>query len=85
MILPFDLSSNLEKLKERPLLIWHGEKDPVIPFSFASDFYGMARKNYSDEGKIAFSNAPGIGHKVNRAAMIEAADWFGKLISTNKG
>ncbi|WLV25537.1 alpha/beta hydrolase [Aciduricibacillus chroicocephali] len=84
MILPFDLSGQLEKLNRRPLFIWHGEKDSVIPFSFAKEFYEKAKEYYPDNGEITFMKAPGVGHKVNRAAMLAAADWFGSFISKDK-
>lgn len=80
MIAPYDLSKQPERLESRPLFIWHGMQDKVIPFEFAEEFYENAKKQYTDQSKITFSPAEGLDHKVNRAAMIQAVDWFAELI-----
>src|SRR5699024_9791798 len=47
-IIPFiektDLSKQLHVLKNKHLFMWHGEKDPVIPFSFAQQFYDEVKR-----------------------------------------
>jgi len=80
MLEPFDLSKQLKKLNGRPLFIWHGEKDAIIPFTNAEKFYEAAYPLYEDKNKIKLSANPNSGHAVNRAAMIEATNWFKKLI-----
>lgn len=32
---PYDLSKHLERLGDRPLLLWHGKKDDVVPFKYS--------------------------------------------------
>lgn len=32
---PYDLSKHLERLGNRPLLLWHGKKDDVVPFKYS--------------------------------------------------
>lgn len=80
MLVPFDLSKQLNKLNKRPLFIWHGEKDALIPFANAQKLYEAARPLYENQKNIQFSADPNAGHAVNRAAMIEATNWFKQLI-----
>src|SRR5699024_6552472 len=53
----FDLSLHKETLNERPLLFWHGDKDPVVPFHLSYSFYREAKGKYKNkkntrDGKI---------------------------------
>lgn len=34
-----DLSLKPERLQNRPVLFWHGDKDPVVPFDHSHSFY----------------------------------------------
>ncbi len=36
---PYDLSEQLEKIKNRPLLLWHGKKDDVVPFAYSERLF----------------------------------------------
>lgn len=75
-IADYDISETPGVLNGRPLLIWHGENDPVIPYSFATAFYEEARAMYEDQTKIRLISEPNRGHKVSRKAILEAVRWF---------
>ncbi|WP_163972023.1 alpha/beta fold hydrolase [Oceanobacillus halotolerans] len=72
----YDLSQQPEKLNGRPLLFWHGEKDPVVPFDHSYTFYKEVEKQYKSRDKIHFVKEKDRGHKVTRPAILEAVKWF---------
>lgn len=71
-----DLSKQMEKLFERPVFFWHGEKDMVVPFSHAYDFYMEASRYYKNPDNIRFLREVQQGHKVSRFAVLETVNWF---------
>ncbi|MFC2949940.1 prolyl oligopeptidase family serine peptidase [Virgibacillus sediminis] len=74
----YDLSEQPGKLDGRPLLFWHGDSDPVVPFDHSFTFYEQAEKEYTDKDKIRFIKEEGRGHKVSRHAVLETVKWFEK-------
>lgn len=79
-IKPYDLSQQVELLKERPLFIWHGEEDKVIPFHFASEFYKKAKHTYKNKSHIHLVKEKNRDHKVSRRAILETVQWFVKFL-----
>lgn len=76
-LLPVDLSMNMEKLNNRPLLFWHGKKDPIVPYTYAYDFYQKVKKNYSEHpDRIRFILDHHAGHKVSREGLLATVNWF---------
>ncbi|MDC3413706.1 prolyl oligopeptidase family serine peptidase [Aquibacillus sp. 3ASR75-11] len=71
-----DLSRQIEKLYERPIFFWHGEKDSVVPFDHAYNFYERAIQEYKNPESIRFLREPGRDHKVSRYAILETVKWF---------
>lgn len=74
----YDLSTQVEKLKERPLLFWHGENDAVVPFDHSYTFYEEARAMYENPDNIQFLKEANRDHKVSRYAILETVKWFEK-------
>lgn len=72
----YDLSNKLHKLKDRPLLLWHGDADRVVPFDHSASFYERAKKTYSNEDYIHFIKESNRDHKVSRNAILKTVDWF---------
>ncbi|AXN40170.1 prolyl oligopeptidase family serine peptidase [Peribacillus butanolivorans] len=76
---PFDLSLNQDKLSNRPLLFWHGAKDPVVPYQHAYRFYEGVKAGYNEaHEKIDFILDQKAGHKVSREGVLRTAEWFEK-------
>lgn len=73
-----DLSLQPEKLNERPLLFWHGQKDSVVPFDHSYTFYDDVKNNYKNKDDIQFIREKNTDHKVSRAAILELVKWFEK-------
>lgn len=77
----YDLSLQTEKLAKRPLLFWHGEKDPVVPFSYTYQFFESIKPLYSSEQeKIQFIRDEKADHKVSREGVLRLVDWFNQFL-----
>lgn len=72
----YDLSKQVEKLNDRPLLFWHGENDAVVPFDHSYTFYEEAAKSYKNVDNIHFIKEANRDHKVSRHAVLETVKWF---------
>lgn len=73
-----DLAKHMEQLGERPLLFWHGDKDPIVPFDHSYTFYQAARDMYKNKKQLHFIKEVGRDHKVSRFAILETVKWFKK-------
>lgn len=78
-----DLSKQLKSLQERPLFIWHGENDQVVPFDHAYSFYQEAKSFYQNEQLLHFLGEKNRGHKVSRKAILQTVHWFNKHLKSH--
>ncbi|MHC0036721.1 prolyl oligopeptidase family serine peptidase [Pseudoneobacillus sp. C159] len=69
----YDLSLQSEKLGNRPIFLWHGKVDPVVPFEYSSHFYEMMVKR---NAQIDFLVDEKAGHKVSHQGLLRMVDWF---------
>jgi uncharacterized protein len=69
----YDLSSQLEKLGNRPLFLWHGKLDPVVPFEYTSQFYEKIKNKHNQVEFLVDNKA---GHQVSREGLLKTIDWF---------
>lgn len=76
----FDLSQQVNKLDNRPLLFWHGENDAVVPFDHSYTFYDEAKSHYNDPNRIHFIREANHDHKVSRHAILKTVQWFEKYL-----
>lgn len=75
----YDLSVQPEKLADRPLLFWHGKKDPVVPYPLTFQFYeSIAPKYRNSPGNLSFITDDSAGHKVSIAGVQATVHWFEK-------
>ena len=73
----FDLSAQIETLAGRPLLFWHGKKDPIVPFQPTYDFYESIKGDYKkNPTHLHFIVDEEAEHKVSREALLRTVDWF---------
>lgn len=75
-----DLSLHPEKLKNRPLLFWHGQADSVVPFDHSYTFYDDVKHRYHNQEDIQFIKEENTGHKVSRDAVLELVTWFERYL-----
>jgi uncharacterized protein len=71
---PFDLGKNPEKLKNRPLLFWHGKKDPMVPYDQSRLFYD----NHSHEPQMImdYVSDEKAEHVVTQEGAIALKNWL---------
>jgi uncharacterized protein len=80
-LMKYDLSKQPEKLAGRPLLIWHGKCDQVVPYSYTYEFYEQIKPLYQGkEENLKFISDDTAGHKVTREAFLETVKWFTKHV-----
>lgn len=78
----YDLSKKPEKLNGRPLLFWHGKKDPIVPFTYTYDFYEKIKPLYQETPeKLQFIVDEKSGHKVSREGLLKTVEWFDKHLA----
>ncbi len=71
----YDLDTNIETLKNRPLLFWHGTEDERIPYSQSWDFYQKYKDN-PNASQTAFITGYKAGHLVETRLMDKIANFF---------
>jgi fermentation-respiration switch protein FrsA (DUF1100 family) len=73
----YDLSIQPGKLENRPLLFWHGKKDPQVPYDFAFQFYKKIEPAYKSEpDRLGFITDEKAGHNVSLDGVNAAVQWF---------
>ncbi|KGA97365.1 esterase [Alkalihalobacillus alcalophilus ATCC 27647 = CGMCC 1.3604] len=74
---PFDLSKQLDKIDNRPLLIWHGKQDQVVPYLFSEQIHQSLLGYYDEQPEnLRFISEEQASHKVSRQAILKSVDWF---------
>jgi uncharacterized protein len=77
----YDLSFQPEKLEGRPLLFWHGKKDPIVPFEFTYQFFESIKKDYEKlPENLHFIVDERADHKVSREGLKTTIEWFEKFL-----
>ena len=71
----YEVSHQLEKLADRPLLVWHGEADEVVP---AAESLRLERalKEAKLDARLTFLTEPGVGHRITPLALEAATAFF---------
>lgn len=73
----YEVFHQLEKLGDRPLLLWHGEADPLVPPAESRKVYEALAARGSD-GLVTYLTEPGIAHKITVSALAAAVGFFQK-------
>lgn len=76
---PISLALHADKLAGRPLYIWHGANDQIVPVEFTEDF---VRENQDKEygRNIQFELTKGVGHKVPGEIIQEMSTYFQRYL-----
>ncbi|MUV07729.1 prolyl oligopeptidase family serine peptidase [Planococcaceae bacterium Storch 2/2-2] len=73
----YDLSNDLTRLNGRPLFIWHGEEDEIVPFELTYVLVDQLQSLYEQTPeRLLFIADEERGHSVPRKAMIRSTEWF---------
>jgi len=74
---PYDATEQIDQFETRPLLFWHGAKDPVVPYQQAYGFYEQLQDKYKKENvPLTFILDEQAGHNVPNKGVVEAVNWF---------
>lgn len=71
-----DLTNDLSALNERPLLIWHGAQDAVIPVEESRSFYEAAKPLYRNAANIEYIEEADRIHNISKLSISKTAAWF---------
>lgn len=72
-----DLSQNPRRLHQRPLFMWHGEQDTMVPFELTKEFYEEIQEDYEDHPELLkWMPDEHAGHSVSRPGMLAAVNWL---------
>lgn len=71
----YEVSHQLEKLANRPLLVWHGEADDVVPAA-ESVRLEKALREASLDSNLTYLTETGIGHRITPSALNAIVAFF---------
>ncbi|MDR7345280.1 fermentation-respiration switch protein FrsA (DUF1100 family) [Pantoea alhagi] len=71
----YDPSQQLARLADRPLLLWHGEADDVVPAAETQRLV-QALSNAQRDRQLTWLTEPGVGHKITPQAVGALVDFF---------
>lgn len=70
----YDLTKHTERLQDRPLFIWHGKMDDLVPYTLTASFVQTLN------GDVVFRTDDEAGHKVPHKESVALAEWFARRI-----
>ncbi|YCH30110.1 esterase [Erwinia sp. D4-22] len=71
----YDPSRTLSRLADRPLLLWHGEADEVVPAAETQRLVQALAAARLDQ-RLTWLTEPGVGHKITPQALGALVDFF---------
>lgn len=71
----YGLEHQLEKIADRPLLLWHGEADDLVPAAESLRLATELRQSGWDR-KLTLLTEPGVKHRITPQALSATADFF---------
>lgn len=76
----YDVTTRLDALSNRPLLVWHGEADDVVPAAESVRLY-QALQARDKLANLTYLTEPGVGHRITPTALQAGADFFRRSLS----
>lgn len=76
-IKPYNLSTQMEKVSNRPILFWHGEADKLVPLNYAESFVSTYNQIYPSK-HVKLLKEKQRGHHLSRYSIVEGVNWFKK-------
>lgn len=71
----YDISRQLQKIADRPLLVWHGEADEVVPAAESMRLEKALREARLD-ARLTFLTEQGVGHRITPLALEATTAFF---------
>jgi fermentation-respiration switch protein FrsA (DUF1100 family) len=76
---PYDPSARLERLADRPLLLWHGVRDEVVPFHESARLHAQLVRR-GGAHRLEFLADPEAAHKLNAAGVRAGVDFLRRVL-----
>lgn len=74
-----DPSTTMERLANRPLLLWHGVRDEVVPFSESARLYAdMVKQGLAE--RLEFVVDPQASHKLPMAGALAGVNFLTRIL-----
>ncbi|QTF07231.1 esterase [Brenneria izadpanahii] len=75
----YDASSRLASLADRPLLLWHGDADEVVPAEESARLYRELKRRKLD-GNLTYLTEAGVTHRITPTALRAGGDFFSRYL-----
>lgn len=75
----YDVSSRLENLADRPLLLWHGDADDVVPAAESARL-SQALKARQLDSNLTYLTEAGVNHRITPLALQAGGDFFQRYL-----
>lgn len=79
-VIELDPFKKLDDLKDRPILILHGEDDSVVDIGPQREFYEVLKKRFKRQDLIMMSTYKQLNHYVTTNMMEEMGSWLEKYL-----
>lgn len=76
----YDVAPRLERLADRPLLLWHGEADELVPAQESARLRAALQARRLD-ANLTYLTEPGIGHKITPSALAAGTAFFQRYLA----
>jgi predicted esterase len=70
----------LDRLRDFPLLMLNGARDPKMPIADVRDSFLEIQKRYRDKERVRLIEYEEVGHEVTSVMITEAIEWFKKYL-----
>lgn len=71
-----DITKNIDALQNRPLFIWHGELDAIVPVEDSRKFYDTLTNYYKTDNDVQFIEEKERIHNISKLSIEKTAEWF---------
>lgn len=75
----YDVSSRLETLAGRPLLLWHGDADDVVPAAESARLSQTLKARHLDSN-LTYLTEAGVKHRITPSALQAGVDFFRRYL-----
>lgn len=77
----YDVDTRLQALADRPLLLWHGEADDLVPAQDSARLY-QALKAQNLHNNVTYLTEQGVGHRITPYALDAGCAFFSRHLAS---
>ncbi|RHW39873.1 esterase [Lysinibacillus yapensis] len=78
----FDITVDIKRFNQRPVMFWHGHKDETVPFHPTYHFYTQLRSYYAEAPeRLQFMESPNSGHQVPRSGVLAVTSFLSRHLA----